>query len=68
MTEQEILKAFQPTIVAGMNVKHKATPEKVGTVLGKSTHPMYELDVLFDDGLSPCYRRNLIPEWWPTPV
>jgi hypothetical protein len=64
--EEEALKAFQKTIIGGMKVKHKADGAQ-GTVLGMSGHIMYDLDVLFEDGVNPCYRRNLLPEWWPLP-
>lgn len=64
--EEEVLKAFQKTICGGSKVKHRADGAS-GVVLGMSGHIMYDLDVLFESGVSPCYRKNLLPEWWPWP-
>lgn len=67
MTEQEILRAWRTTVAAGSKIKHKAD-RQIGLVLGVSSHPSYDFDVSFDDGIFPCYRHNLLPDWWPEPA
>lgn len=68
MTQDEILVAWRKSVKSGDRVRHIAGWEP-GTVVGKSTHCMFEMDVDFDGvfGVSPCYMRNLYPEWWPAP-
>lgn len=68
MTEEEILKAFRKALKSHDRVRHKADWQP-GTVLGKSRHPAYDVDVLFDEsGADPVYTQNLYPEWWPAPA
>lgn len=68
MTEAEILNAWRAPLKAGDRVRHRSD-WAVGTVLRRSTHPMYDLDVDFGDafGMSSVYARNVYPEWWPVP-
>ena len=68
MTEDEILKAWRAAIKPSERVRHGAD-WVLGTVVGKSPHPVYDLDVEFSDafGISPVYVRNLFLEWWPAP-
>ena len=62
--EEEILKAFQATIIGGMKIRHRADGAR-GTVLGVSSNISYDLDVSFENEISPVYRKNLLPDWWP---
>lgn len=66
MTEDDILKAWRASIKPGDKVRHRSD-WVVGTVIGRSTHPMYDLVVDFMDsfGTSEVYARNIYPEWWP---
>lgn len=59
----KVLRAWQKTVEAKMKVRHRDGGP--GVVLSKSSHSMYDFDVSFPDGISPCYLANLLPEWWP---
>lgn len=67
MTEQELLRAWRTTVGAGTKIRH-TVDRQIGIVLGVSQHPAYDFDVSFVDGISPCHRHNLLPDWWPEPA
>ena len=67
MTEDAILTAWRKAIKAGEEIRHGAD-WAIGTVVGKSRHPMYDLDVDCSDvGVSPVYARYVYPGWWAAP-